>query len=118
MTKNIIKNLNIYLYSGLAVLGFVVPNYIVIQTVIKYGTYDFSRLISDLDYSLYTQFIGADLAIAATTFIIFYILETRKSKIKNAWISLLGTFLVGVSFGFPLFLLIREINILKNQAKS
>jgi ABC-type Fe3+ transport system permease subunit len=111
------KNLNIYLYSFLCVLGFVIPNYIIIQTVIKYGTYDFSRLFSDINYSLYTSLIGADLAIAATTFLVFYIVETRKTKIKKAWLSLLGCVFVGLSFGFPLFLLIREVNISKRDAK-
>ncbi len=109
------KNLNICLYSFLSVLGFIVPNYIVFQTIIKYGTYDFAKLFSDMNYSLYTQFIGADLGIAALVFIVFYILETRKNKIKYAWLSLLGCFLVGFSFGFPLFLLIREVSLGKGK---
>jgi hypothetical protein len=112
------KNLNIYLYSFLSVIGFVIPNYIVFQTIAKYGTYDFSRLQTDLNSSLYTQFIGADLAIAALTFLAFYIIETRKNKIKYAWLSLVGSLLVGFSFGFPLFLLIREVSLGKRKVES
>jgi len=112
------KNLNIYLYSFLSIIGFVFPNYIVFQTVLKYGTYDFSRLITDLNSSLYTQFIGADLAIAGATFLAFYIIENRKNKIKYAWLSLVASLLVGFSFGFPLFLLIREVNLGKSMTES
>ena len=110
------KNLNIYLYSFLSILGFIVPNYIVLQTVIKYGTYDFAKLFSDMNSSLYTQFISADLAIAALVFVVFYILETRKNKIKYAWLSLVGCLLVGFSFGFPLFLLLREVSLGKGNS--
>ena len=109
------NKLNIYIYSFLSIIGFIIPNWIVFQTIQKYGTYNFSELFSSTNANLYTQFIGADLGLAALVFIVFYILETRKANINYAWLSLVGTFLVGFSFGFSLFLLIREVNLQKEN---
>jgi hypothetical protein len=73
------------------------------------GTYDFGELFRAMDANLYTRFVSVDLGISALVFVAFYFLESKKKTIKYVWLSIIGTFLVGLSFGFPLFLLLREL---------
>jgi Terpene cyclase DEP1 len=112
---NMVRSTNITIYSLLSVIGFIVPNSIVMQTVLSTGTYDFGQLFQSMDTNLYTRFVGADLGISALVFLAFYVIESRKTPIKFVWLALIGTFLVGLSFGFPLFLLLREINLTKKN---
>lgn len=86
------------------------PNLIVTQTILVTGTYDFSELFRSVNMNLYTRFLGVDLGVSALVFIVFYFVEANKKPIKFVWLPLLGTLLVGLSFGFPLMLLLRELS--------
>ncbi|MBC7472521.1 MAG: DUF2834 domain-containing protein [candidate division SR1 bacterium] len=45
----------------------------------------------------------------ALVFLAFYYIKANKKHIKFVWLPLFGTLLVGLSFGFPLMLLLREL---------
>ena len=109
-------NTKIILYSTLTIIGFLVPNYIVFQTIILTGAFDFSEFFRSFDYNYYTRFTAADFGITAISFLTYYFLEFKKINLKVRFLPLLGTFLVGVSFGFPLFLLLKEMS--QNNIKT
>lgn len=100
---------NTYLF--LSLLGFVVPNYFVFQIILEQNGFDLVTFIQDISLNNSARFILTDLAIAATTFVVFLFYEARRLKIKYWWLSILGTFLVGVSFGFPLFMYLRQVEL-------
>jgi Terpene cyclase DEP1 len=103
-------NHKIILYSILTIIGFFVPNYVVFQTILSTGTFDFLEFFRSFDYNYYTRFTAADLGITGIAFLTYYFLEFKKLDLKVRFLPLLGTFLVGMSFGFPLFLLLKEIS--------
>jgi hypothetical protein len=98
----------IQIYTALSIIGFIIPNIVVVETIINTGGYDFSQLFAVFSLNYYSKFLALDLTIASATFLAYYFIETSKTPIKRAWLALLGTFLVGFSFGFPLFLLLKE----------
>ena len=49
-----------------------------------------------------------DLTISVIVFWFFMFVEANKLQMKNPWVYVLATLLVGLSFAFPLFLYFRE----------
>jgi hypothetical protein len=52
--------------------------------------------------------IAMDLLVSVIVFWFFMFTEARKLQMKNTWLYLLATLLVGLSFALPLFLYFRE----------
>jgi hypothetical protein len=52
-----------------------------------------------------------DLFVVATVASVFIFFESRRLKIKYAWLFILGSFITAIAFTFPLFLAIRERKI-------
>jgi DMSO/TMAO reductase YedYZ heme-binding membrane subunit len=100
-----------WFYLFMAVLGFIIPNLIVWQIITQTGGFDVLKFLSDSNTNLASQFIAIDLAISATAGVGFIIIESHRQKIKYWWAALVGTALVGFSFGFPLFLYLRELSL-------
>jgi Terpene cyclase DEP1 len=53
-------------------------------------------------------FFGLDVIVSAFVLIPFVLAEGSRLTMKQLWAPVVGTLLVGVSFGLPLFLLMRE----------
>jgi hypothetical protein len=49
-----------------------------------------------------------DLFVVATAASVFIFFESRRLKIKYAWLFILGSFVTAIAFTFPLFLAMRE----------
>lgn len=49
-----------------------------------------------------------DVIVSAGVLTLFVFVEGRRLEMQKLWIPILGTFLVGVSFGLPLFLYMRH----------
>jgi hypothetical protein len=49
--------------------------------------------------------------VAATTGVLFIVVEAVRRRIRLAWIAVVGTFLIGFSFGLPFFLFLRQIQL-------
>jgi Terpene cyclase DEP1 len=91
----------------LTVVGFVVPN-------VFLGIY-FAEEGSDLSgyFSLWTASVPStqllvDLGIAALAFFIWAAVEGPRAGIRRWWLCYPATMLVGLCFGLPLFLWMRE----------
>jgi Na+(H+)/acetate symporter ActP len=102
--------LKIWLYSVLTFVGFVLPNYVIFQAIRNTGTFDLAEFGRSFGYNYYTQFTAADFLITASTVSVFYVFEMKKLGLRVRFLPIIGTFLVGVSFGFPMFLLLRELS--------
>ena len=102
-------------YLLLSILGFFIPNYFAYLIFVEQKGFDLNRFISDISLNASSRFILIDLGIAATTFMVFLIYEFRRLKIKLWWLPIVGTFLVGLSFGFPLFMYLREVELEKRN---
>jgi len=99
-----------YLYLILCIFGIILPYSQLIPYMLE-NTFDIASFIDQLFVNRVSALIALDLFVTALTYIIFAVSEGISLKIKHLWIPILGTFLVGASLGFPLFLYLREINL-------
>ena len=95
------------LYLALAVLGLVLPYAQFVPWVGAHGL-DMRLFFSELGASPISRFFGWDVIASACTLIVFMRIERRRKGVPHAWMPLVGLVLVGVSFGLPLFLYLRE----------
>jgi hypothetical protein len=51
---------------------------------------------------------GLDVVVSGVTLLFFIVVDGRESKTPHSWLAVLGTLTVGVSFGVPLYLALRE----------
>jgi uncharacterized protein DUF2834 len=96
---------NIFLV--LAILGFIVPYYFFLQLPTENGL-NLPLLIQPFFANNFMKGAAVDLTISMIVFWFFMFVEANKLQMKNPWVYLLATFLVGLSFALPLFLYFRE----------
>jgi len=106
-----------YIYLILCFLGLILPYSQLILILIE-GNLGFEMMVTQLFGNRVSALFALDLFVTATVFVVFAINEGFKLKIKNVWIPLLATIVVGASLGFPLFLYLREINLEKKLVKK
>jgi len=96
-----------HLYLALAALGFVLPYSQFAPWVAVHGL-NMPLFFSELGANAISRFFGWDVIASALTLIVFMRIERRRKPIPYAWLPIVGLLLVGVSFGLPLFLYLRE----------
>ena len=103
-------------YGFLCVLGIVLPYWQFISWVSENG-FAINSLIAEIANSPMSAFAWLDVIVSAVVLIGFVIYEGSRLKMERLWMPIIGTGIVGVSLGLPLFLFLREIHLTK-QAKS
>jgi hypothetical protein len=96
---------NVYLV--LAVIGFVVPYYFFLQLPAEDG-FNLPLLLQPFLANNFMKGAAMDLTISVIVFWVYVFVEARRLEMKNAWLYLLATLLVGLSFALPLFLYFRQ----------
>ncbi len=92
---------------ALTVVGFLVPNTMVIAFVIEHGL-DVAGYFDGWVESLPAAQLAADLIIAFLAFALWAVWEGRRIGMRAWWIPVPASLLVGLCFALPLFLLLRE----------
>jgi hypothetical protein len=88
----------------LAIIGFIAPYYFFLQV----NDFDLTALFQQFAASKILSGTAMDLLVSVIVFWFFMFTEAKKLDMKNAWVYLLATFLIGLSFALPLFLYFRE----------
>lgn len=96
-----------HLYLILAILGFILPTYHFVQFLIENNGFNFTVIFEQLFANRISTFFAYDLTISAITIILFLLYEGK--NIKYYWLAILGIVFIGLSFGLPAFLYLREI---------
>ncbi|WP_275670058.1 DUF2834 domain-containing protein [Paenibacillus amylolyticus] len=73
--------------------------------------FNLTMLFNEARQNRISEFAWLDVLISAVVLIEFIIYEGKRIGIKHMWIPIIGTLTVGVSFGLPLFLFLREIRM-------
>ncbi|MGE5376751.1 MAG: DUF2834 domain-containing protein [Bacteroidota bacterium] len=94
-------------YLILAIIGFIAPYYFFLRV----RAFDLGVLLQMFSASKILSGIAMDLLVSVIVFWFFMFTEARKLEMKNSWIYLLATLLVGLSFALPLFLYFRECRL-------
>lgn len=99
-------------YLILCILGIMLP-YWQFLTWIAENAPAFDGLIREAFGSRISAFAWLDVIVSAVVLLGFILYEGRRLNIRRLWFPILGTCAVGVSFGLPLFLLMREVQLSK-----
>lgn len=95
------------IYLLLALLGIALPYGALIPWLVDNGL-DLALLIQHASTNPISTMGWLDVVVAAMTLLIFIIVDGQRSKVKWLLFPILGTLTVGVSFGLPLYLYLKE----------
>ena len=70
-----------------------------------------SIFLQDLFANRISAFFGIDVIVCAVVLISFIQTEGKRLRMQLLWLPTVGTLLVGVLFGFPLFLYLRQLRL-------
>jgi hypothetical protein len=100
-----------YLYLIFAVLGLILPYSQFIPWIAEHHALNVSIFLSDLFANRISVFFAMDVVVSAVVLISFIQTEGKRLQMRLLWLPTLGTLLVGVSFGLPLFLYLRQLQM-------
>jgi Protein of unknown function DUF2834 len=93
----------VWLYAALCVVGAALPLWFFGSFLVDEGL-DVDAFFDQMTESDIALFAWADVAVAGLAVIVF----AARERVGRWWLAVLGTVLVGPSFGLPLLLLLRE----------
>lgn len=105
------KQSSIYLW--LCIIGVLIPWWPLVIFLGEPGPTP-SLFISYIFNNNVSTSVAADLLISAAIFFVFAFIEGARLNMKNIWAYVPATLLVGLSFGFPLFLYVRAKQLESN----
>jgi Terpene cyclase DEP1 len=105
-----------HLYLLLAVIGLVLPYSQFIAWIAEHHALNMALFIRDLFANRISAFFGLDVIVAAVVLIVFIGNEGKRLGMRLLWLPLVGTLLVGVSLGLPLFLYLRQVQLDRTAA--
>jgi hypothetical protein len=94
-------------FLALAVIGLLVPYYFLFQFLRANG-FAVALLVPQVFANSASTAFTMDLMISIVAFWIYMFAETNKLRMRNSWVYLLASLLIGLSFALPLFLYFRE----------
>jgi len=65
-----------------------------------------------------SAFFVLDVIVSAIVLIWFIQSEGKRLRVRLLWLPTIGTLIVGVSFGFPLFLFLRQVRLDRTTARA
>jgi hypothetical protein len=104
-----------WLFLIAATLGTILPLSYLIPFLVAHGL-DAPLIFRQLFQNNISAFFGVDVFISALALMLFIFSEGRRRAMKHLWVCVLGTLLVGVSLGLPLFLFFRERKLKAERA--
>lgn len=97
-------------YLAATVVGAAAPWRYFLPILAEHG-FDFRLFVDQLFASAISSFFAMDVLVSALVLSLWVICEGRKQGIQHGWVAIVGTWMVGVSFGLPLFLWMRETRL-------
>ena len=96
-----------HVYAGLCVPGALLPWAHAVPWFAEHGL-DVPLFFRDLFANGIAAAFATDLIISAVVVCALMLIEGRRLALPQAWAPIVGTLVIGVSFGLPLFLYMRE----------
>jgi hypothetical protein len=102
------------IYLVLTIIGFIFPYYFVAKFYIA-NDMSLTTALAQVTANQMGALIAADLTISVLAAWTFIYNESKKLGMKNWWLFLVATGMVGLSFALPLFLYFRERHLETTQ---
>jgi hypothetical protein len=99
-----------HFYLFCCVLGLVLPYSQLVPWLFEHGL-NLTLFFREMFANRINAFFVMDVIVSAIVLIWFIQSEGKRSRIRLLWLPTIGTLVVGVSFGFPLFLFLREATL-------
>lgn len=95
------------IYLVLALLGIALPYGALVPWLLENGL-DLGLVVEQASANPISTMAWLDVVVAAVTLIVFITVDGQRSEVKGRLFPILGTLTVGVSFGLPLYLYLKE----------
>ena len=105
-----------HFYLICCVLGLVLPYAQFVPWLLERGL-NVTLFFRDLFANRISAFFATDVIVSVIVLIWFIQSEGKRSRVRFLWLPTVGTLLVGVSFGFPLFLFLRQVTLDRTTAR-
>jgi Terpene cyclase DEP1 len=99
-----------YVYLVLCLVGVLVPYWQFVPWFLDHGL-DIPVFAQQLFANRIGAFFGLDVFVSSLVLWIFVFAEGSRLGMRRLWIPVIGTLLVGVSLGLPLFLYMRQLHL-------
>jgi Terpene cyclase DEP1 len=106
-----------HFYLICCVLGLVFPYSQFLPWVLVHGL-NLTLFCRELFANRISAFFAADVIVSAIVLIWFIQSEGKRLRVRLLWFPTIGTAVVGVSFGFPLFLFLRQVTLDRTAARA
>ena len=100
-----------------SVLGLLLPYSQFVPWLLEHGL-DLTLFLRELFANRISAFFAIDVIVSAVVLIWFIQTEGKRLRVGLFWLPTLGTLVVGVSFGFPLFLFLRQLTLDRRTARA
>jgi len=100
-----------YLYLMFALIGLVLPYSQFVPWIMEHHALNMPLFIRDLFANRISAFFAFDVIVSAVVLFVFIKTEGRRVSMGLPWLPIIATLLVGVSFGLPLFLYLRQLQL-------
>jgi Protein of unknown function DUF2834 len=106
-----------HFYLVCCVLGLVLPYSQFVPWLLEHGV-NVTLFFRELFANRISAFFAMDVIVSAIVLIWFILSEGKRSRIRLLWLPTVGTLIVGVSFGLPLFLFLRQMTLDRTTARA
>ena len=106
-----------HFYLVCCVLGLLVPYSQFVPWLLEHGL-NITLFCRELFANRISAFFAIDVIISAIVLIWFIQSEGKRLRVRLLWLPTVGTLVVGVSFGFPLFLFLRQVRLDQTTARA
>jgi hypothetical protein len=109
------KARHFYLICG--VLGLILPYSQLVPWLLEHGL-NITLFYRELFANRISAFFAMDVIVSAIVLIWFIQSEGKRLPVRLLWLPTIGTLVAGVSFGFPLFLFLRQMALDRTAARA
>jgi hypothetical protein len=106
-----------HFYLVCCVVGLVLPYSQFVPWLLEHGL-NITLFFRELFANRVSAFFAIDVIVSAIALIWFIQCEGKRLRTWLLWLPTLGTLVVGVSFGFPLFLFLRQVKLDRPAARA
>jgi uncharacterized protein DUF2834 len=106
-----------HFYLICCVLGLLLPYWQLLPWLLEHGL-NVTLFLRELFANRISAFFAMDVIVSAIVLIWFIQSEGKRLRVGLLWLPTLGTLVVGVSFGFPLFLFLRQVRLERTTARA
>src|SRR5215471_6390503 len=106
-----------HFYLILCVLGIVLPYSQFVPWLLEHGL-NFGLFLRELFANRISAFFAMDVIVSAIVLIWFIQSEGKHLRMRLLWLPTIVTLIAGVSFGFPLFLFLRQVTLDRTTTRA